>query len=47
MSNAACIDHDLYVGEKYWASDLYITNNMICAAAPGKDFCEVRPSKDK
>ena len=41
MRNAACIDHDRYSGEKHFASTLYITNNMICAAAPGKDACRV------
>ena len=34
MSNAACIDHKLY-------SSSIITDNMICAAAPGKGVCQV------
>ena len=34
MSNAACVDH-----ERYRSS---ITDNMICAAAPGKDSCQVK-----
>ena len=33
MSNAACVDH-----ERYRSS---ITDYMICAAAPGKDSCQV------
>ena len=33
MSNAACVYH-----ERYRSS---ITDNMICAAAPGKDACQV------
>ena len=34
MSNAACIDH-----KRYRSS---ITDYMICAAAPGKDSCQVK-----
>ena len=34
MSNAACAGHELYSSR--------ITNNMICAAAPGKDSCQVK-----